>query len=184
MVPYDQTTLNQTHPHEPTAFTAAATTTAATLLALSPNPSSLPLRNHPQPPHPGPATLLFNSYHRFQRRRPSCSRKNDWFAAPPNRKGWPWMERRTTRRAQGVVGAPYVCAATETPFPPHSDLSRFPTGLCPCKRTCKDNVPPETVLRHHRSPMLLAARKKTPDDLSTDACVACLCFDDRLSSKV
>lgn len=59
------------------------------------------------------------------------------------------MERR-----QGVVGAHVRGCARATRGNPlflRIPISRvFPRDFAPCKRARKDNVPPGTVLRHHR----------------------------------
>lgn len=153
MVPYDQTTLK---PNPPT-------------LPTSPPPSPRRCydgRRHPPPPRPfrSPPPLRRDPASRAPALRPPSLTATTAFnvvdhRVPVRTTDLPHHRaerggRGATRKGQGVVGAAYVCARArygrKPPFPPHSDLSRFPTGLCPRPRAnAKDNVPPGTVLRHH-----------------------------------
>ena len=81
-------------------------------------------------------------------------------------------EKRTTRREHTpgcggcTSGAAGRCALPlyGNPFSSAFRSLAFSHGtLPPCKRTRKDNVPPGTVLRHQRSPMLRAAPPKKKD---------------------
>lgn len=106
MVPYDQTTHNRTHPHAPTAFTAQHHYDDR-------RTSCFPLDGAATPSLT--ATTGFNVVdHRVPR-------KNDRFAAPPSRRGWPRSDERRGRVwwvCVHVYGNPlFLCIPISSHFP-------------------------------------------------------------------